>query len=159
VLLRNCGSSSVYWAGRSIDPKVSLPRVGLLPNIHGKSGSAVHYETPGGGGPVTVARLFRSPEGFGLYYGLAEILDATPESAYPDPWPHTRLSFASDPRLIYKTTPGNHSSLTEGDFIKELEVFCRYTGITGVRCDSDEAMKQFLDQGGPTAIPPGPDRL
>ena len=45
MLLRNCGGASVYWAGRSLDPARSLPRVRLSANIHGRSGAAVAFET------------------------------------------------------------------------------------------------------------------
>ncbi len=144
LLLRNCGASSVYWAGRSVDPSVSLPRTELLPNIHGKSGAAVHYETPACD-TVTTARLFRFKDEYYLYYGLAGILPETRDTAYTDPWPHTRLKYDSSPSLLYRTAPCNHTSLTEGDVTRELEVFCRYSGIKRVRCNSDESLNTFLE--------------
>jgi len=149
LLLRNCGSSSVYWAGRSSVPEKTLPKVELLPNMHGKSGAAVHYETPECD-EITLARLFRIHGRYYLHYGVGKILPETKETRYDDPWPHTRLKFPSDPYLFFKTAPCNHTSITEGDVTRELEVFCRYTGIQGVRCDSDEALDAFLGMNGET---------
>ena len=147
VLLRNCGASSVWWAARGGRPERALSGVELLPNMHGRSGAAVHYETPGGPGtpPVTFARLFRADGAWGLFAGEARVAAPAEGGAYPDPWPHTRLRFPSDPYLLFQAAPCNHGSLTEGSFTRELAVLARYAGLRLVRCDRDESLRAYLE--------------
>lgn len=162
VLLRNCGASSVYWAGRSADPGRSLPRVGLAPNLHGKSGAAVHYETlacedldpPGGG--VTFLRLFREGGRFLALLGEGTVLAERGDSRYADPWPHTRLALGVDPSLLFRAIPCNHGSLTEGRLAQEAEVLCAHAGIPVYRCDADGLRRLLADRrraGGGAAGP------
>ncbi|MEI6873872.1 MAG: hypothetical protein WCL50_01945, partial [Spirochaetota bacterium] len=91
VLLRNCGASSVYWAGLSGDAGISLPLTSLRPNLHGTSGAAVQYETPACD-EVTFARLFRQEGRYAMLVGQGRILAGDETSKYDNPWPHTRLS-------------------------------------------------------------------
>jgi L-fucose isomerase-like protein len=143
VLLRNCGGSSVYWAARSTDPSRALPRVTLAPNLHGKSGAAVGYETPSGG-PVTFARLFRERGRFAMLLGEGGILDPTEASRAADPWPHTRLSLGVDSRLLFRAMPCSHGSLTEGRLSREVEAACTQAGVPVYRCDSEEGLRALL---------------
>ena len=71
MLLSNCGSSSVWWAGRSSDPRKTLAHVSLEPQLHGKSGSSVFSVTPPG--KVTYARLFRVRGRYFMYLGAGEV--------------------------------------------------------------------------------------
>ena len=150
ILLRNCGASAVYWAGRSGDSARSLSRVSLGPNIHGKSGAAVHYETPGcdGLGPerggVTFLRLFREGGRFAALLGEGRVLAESDESKYADPWPHTRLALGSSPLLLFKAIPCNHGSIAEGRLAREIEVCCAYAGIPVYRCDENEGLYALL---------------
>ena len=144
LLLSNCGSSSVYWAGRSMDPRVSLPHVQLMPQLHGKSGSSVFYVTPGG--KVTYARLFRVKGRYFMYLGLGTVPDDRKKVDRAPGWPQTRVVFDSDPDLLYKTAPSNHGHLTDGDVTAEVEIFCRQAGVTVVRCDSNDGLKRYLEQ-------------
>lgn len=147
VLIRNCGASSVYWAARSNDPAQSLARVSLEPNLHGKSGGAVHYETPAcGGREVTFLRLFREQGRFAVLLGEGTILDEADQSRYADPWPHTRLALGVTPSLLFKAIPCNHGSLTEGRLARELEVFCAYADLPVHRCDTDAGLQALLDE-------------
>jgi L-fucose/D-arabinose isomerase len=147
ILVRNCGGSSVYWAARSIDPDSGLPGVTLGANLHGKSGAAVHYETPAGG-PVTFARLFRQDGRFGMLVGEGTVAAASESSRYDDPWPHTRLVLACDPALLFRAAPGNHGSLTEGRLAREVEVACGYAGVPVYRCDDDSGLRALLRSRG-----------
>jgi L-fucose isomerase len=143
LLLSNCGSSSVWWAGRSADPRVTLPRVSLRPQLHGKSGSSVSYVTPGG--TVTYARLFRVRGRYSMYLGAGVVPTAAKEIDRAPGWPQTQVSFGTDPWLLYATSPSNHGCLTDGDLTREVEAFCRAAGIPVVRCDSNESMQRHLD--------------
>jgi len=143
LLLRNCGAASAYWAGRSGDPARCLARLSLAPTLHGKSGAAVHYETPAceecdpPGEGVTFLRLFREGGRFGALLGEGRVLAERDGSRYADPWPHTRLALGADPSLLFKAMPCNHGSLTEGRLMRELELFCAHAGIRTYRCDAE----------------------
>ncbi len=157
TMISNCGSASVYWAGRSNNPEVSLPKVKLLPQVHGKSGSAVHYFTPedlpeiggqyskpGNEGPqsvVTYARLFRINRKYFMYLGLGRITQSG--GTHGRVWPVTKVHFNTDPYLLFKTSPANHGSLTEGDITREIEYFCKYAGVEVVRCDDNKSLEDF----------------
>ncbi len=143
ILLRNCGASSVYWAGCSPDPAVSFPQTELLPNIHGKSGAAVYYETPQVD-TITLCRLFRLHGEFHVFTGRGRVIGKQEDTAYLDPWPHTRVKFETDAELIFKVYPCNHSSITRGDFSRQIEWICRLAGIACHRMDSAEDMQRFL---------------
>jgi L-fucose isomerase-like protein len=150
VLLRNCGASAVYWAGRSGDPALTLKRVSLGPNLHGRSGAAVHYETPGcdslgpDRGGVTFLRFFRESGRFAALLGEGRVLAESDESRYADPWPHTRLALGSSTSLLFRAIPCNHGSLAEGALAREVEVCCAYAGIPVYRCDEDQGLHALL---------------
>jgi L-fucose isomerase len=143
VLLRNCGGASVYWAGRSLETKSSLSRVRLSANLHGRSGAAVHFETPSGG-DVTFARLFRVDGRFRMLLGEGCIRDAAEGSRYDDPWPHTRLDLGIDPALLFRCIPCNHGSLTEGRLGAEIETACGFAGVPVCRCDNEPSLRRLL---------------
>lgn len=145
IAMSNCGSSSVYWAGRSLKSDISLPKVSLLPQIHGKSGSAVHYLTPAGG-EITFARLFRIKGQYFMHLGKGEIIDSNSVSEkLNSPWPKTYFRFNSDHNLFFKTSPCNHGCITEGDYVDEIEIFCRDAGVTVIRSDINNSMEQFIN--------------
>ena len=147
VLLRNCGASSVYWAGLSGDPAVSLARAKIAPNLHGASGAAVGYETPACG-TVTFARLFRQDGRYAMLVGTGEILAETADSRYDDPWPHTRLSLGVDGTALFKAIPCNHGSLTAGRLDREVETLCAYAGIPLFRCDDEGSLRDLVRSRG-----------
>ena len=136
VLLRNCGASSAAWAG-------GLDRLEVRPNIHGKSGGALHYETPAEP-EVTFLRLFRGAGRLALMLGEGSIVAETAQSSFPDPWPHTRLRLPVDPGLLFKAVPCNHGSLTRGHLARPLEVLARQAGLGVVRCDREAALREYL---------------
>jgi len=142
VQLRNCGASSVFWAGLSDKAEKNLKNVTLKPNIHGASGAAVSYETPSVE-TVTVLRIFRLRGEICAIYGAGEILGESTTSQYSDPWPHTRLFLGVDNDLFFKVVPCNHASLTLGDHTSILQTFFRLTGIKVYRCDSNEELMKF----------------
>lgn len=143
VLLRNCGGASVYWAGRSLEPKRSLSRVRLAANLHGKSGAAVHYESPAGEA-VTFARLYREGGQFRMLVGEGHVVEEAASTRYEDPWPHTRLDLGVDPKLLFRCAPCNHGSLTEGCLATEIETACGYAGVPVYRCDDAESLRRLL---------------
>lgn len=137
VLLRNCGASSVSWAG-------GLDHLAVKPNIHGKSGGALHYETPAEP-EVTFARLFRAGGRLALMVGEGSIAAESSSSKFPDPWPHTRLRLPVDPYLLFRAAPCNHGSLTRGRHARSLEALARQAGLSVVRCDREASLTSYLE--------------
>ena len=45
-----------------------------------------------------------------------------------------------------KVIGANHLSAALGNYTKELELFCRQTGIKPLRIDSDEQMEKFYNE-------------
>src|SRR5574341_2593160 len=97
--LVNSGQHATYFAGRSFDPEVNLPKVKLLPEIFyfPAGGAAVHHIAAPG--EVTLARLTRKNGRYWMAIAPAEFL-AFPEEealvkaqATTGEWPHafTRL--------------------------------------------------------------------
>jgi L-fucose/D-arabinose isomerase len=145
VLLRNCGSSSVYWAGDSNDPYESLSKTTLLPNMHGTTGAAVHYETPVIDS-ITACRLFRLRGEFHVFTAAGEVVGETEDSRYTDPWPHTRLRFPFDSDLLFQAYPCNHSSITRGNWTRQIEWICRLAGIRCHNIESDDDIRNLLQE-------------
>jgi hypothetical protein len=141
--MRNCGASSVWWAGRSGDPATSLSKLRLAANLHGRSGAAVHYETPAGGA-VTFARLFREQGSFGMLVGEGRILPESEGRRYDDPWPHTRLALDADPALLFQAMPVSHGTLTEGRLADEVRTACAYAGLPVYRCDDEGGLRGLI---------------
>jgi L-fucose isomerase-like protein len=137
VLLRNCGASAVSWAG-------GLDRLEVKPNIHGRSGGALSYETPAEA-EVTLARLFRAGGRFALMLGEGSIVGPAAESPFPDPWPHTRLVLPVEPYLLYRAVPCNHACLTRGRQARSLETLARLAGLQVVRCDREASLASYLE--------------
>jgi len=142
ILLRNCGASSVFWAGLSEKTDENMKNVTLKPNIHGASGAAVSYETPVVD-IVTILRIFRLRGQFHAIYGTGNILAESETSQYSDPWPHTRVSMGVNNNLLFKVIPCNHASLTIGNHTLAMQKFFRLTGIKAYRCDSNEELKRL----------------
>jgi L-fucose isomerase-like protein len=136
VLVRNCGASAVSWAG-------GLDHLEVKPNIHGRSGGALSYETPAEP-EVTFARLFRIGGRMSLMLGEGSIAPAG-EERFPDPWPHTRLVLPVDPYLLYRAAPCNHGSLTRGRQARSLETLARLAGLQVVRCDREASLASYLE--------------
>ena len=138
VLVRNCGASAVSWAG-------GLDHLEVKPNIHGRSGGALSYETPAEA-EVTFARLFRVGGRMSLMLGEGSIVGpAAAESGFPDPWPHTRLVLPVDPYLRYQAAPCNHAGLTRGRHARSLETLARLAGLQVVRCDREASLASYLE--------------
>ncbi|MEI6388118.1 MAG: hypothetical protein WCQ50_15935 [Spirochaetota bacterium] len=150
VLLRNCGASSVYWAGLSMDPAVCLPRTRLGPNLHGASGAALGYDTPACP-DVTFVRLFREAGSFAMLVGEGRVLAEEADSHYDDPWPHARLDLGVDTGLLFKAMPCNHGSVSRGRLAHEIELFCAQAGLPVFRCDTETGLRELVLSRGRSA--------
>jgi len=151
----NCGAGSIFWAANSINPQDALSNTVAIGNIHGCSGAAFSYS--GISYPeVTVARLTRIKGKYYLQFGKAKGLDTKAillkklgenfEKHLGFTWGKVTVDLGVKAENFVKVIGANHLNATLGDFTKELEIFCRYTGITPLRIDSDEQMEKFYYQ-------------
>ena len=147
--ISNCGAASVWWAGKSNDPKQSLPNVTIQANVDGFTGAAVGFM--GRVGPVTTARLGRVKGKYVMHLGVGEsvaVEGAVKEKVmgfFGQMWPNVMVRLGSDPDLLFRVAASNHPIATDGDVAQEVTHACRQMGIPIVRLDSDESMQEYLD--------------
>jgi L-fucose isomerase len=133
--LVNSGQHATYFAGRSFDPAVNLPRVKLLPEIFyfPAGGAAVHHIAAPG--EVTLARLTRKDGRYWMGIAPGEFL-ALPEEealakaqATTPEWPHAFTRLRVPPERLIATYSSNHIHGVYGDYVEELTWVCKILGI------------------------------
>lgn len=155
VEFANCGAGSVFWAGNSLDPRVSLKNIEAVSNIHGVSGAAFSYF--GKAAPqVTVARLTRIKGCYYMQLGRGRALDARGfltkmmgekvRGHLGQAWGKVVVDLGVKGENFVKVIGANHLSATLGDVTREVETACRVWGIPVVRLDSDEEMVNFYKE-------------
>lgn len=135
--LCNSGSHATYFAGASKDPVENLKHVEFRPEgfYYPAGGPSVyHIAKPG---EVTLARLTRS--GSSTHYKMAvahgefvSFGDAENEriaAIEQDNWPHTFAKLDCSMEAFLQGINCNHIHGTYGNWVKELEIFCRSAGI------------------------------
>jgi L-fucose isomerase len=134
--LCNSGNHATYYAGRSYDPDVNLPRVEFYPQgfYFPAGGAAVrHIAAPG---KVTLARLARKNGRYWLAIIPAEFLDLPPEvaeekaAATQVEWPHAFAKLGVGPNELLSEYDSNHIHGVYGDYVQELIWFARLLGIS-----------------------------
>ena len=60
-------------------------------------------------------------------------------------WPNVMVKLGSDPDLLFRVAASNHPVATDGDVSLEVSYSCRQLGIPIVRLDSDDSMREYLD--------------
>lgn len=148
--ISNCGAASVWWAGKSNDPAKSLPNVTIRANVDGFTGAAVGFM--GKAGPVTTARLGRVKGKYAMHLGVGESVAV--EGAVKDKvmsffgqmWPNVMVRLGTDPDLLFRVAASNHPVATDGDVSQEITYACRQLGIPIVRLDSNDSMREYLDE-------------
>jgi L-fucose/D-arabinose isomerase len=132
--LCNSGEHATYFAGRSVDPAVNLPRTEFRPQgfYFPAGGAAVyHIAAPG---PVTLARLTRHDGRYVMTVVRGEFVDFGTRNhdiaaISQDNWPHAfaRLDCAVD--TFIRTFHCNHIHGVYGDWTAELRQVCDVLGI------------------------------
>ena len=148
----NCGAGSVFWAANSCNPSEALANTIATGNIHGFSGAAFSYcgkQNP----EITVARLTRIHGDYYFQYGHGKALDTEKflkdrlgknfNTHLGNTWGKVTVDLGVKAENFVSVIGANHLSATLGDVTKEIEIFCRYTGINTVRLDSDDEMESF----------------
>ena len=147
--ISNCGAASIWWAGKSNDPKQTLPNITIQANVAGFTGAAVGFM--GQAGPVTTARLGRIKGKYVMHLGVGESVAVTGAvkdkvmGFFGQMWPNVMISLGSDPDLLFRVAASNHPVATDGDVSQEVTYACRQMGIPIVRLDSNESMQEYLD--------------
>ncbi len=136
--LVNSGQHATYFAGKSFDPDVNLPKVELHPEgfyFPAGGASVFHIAHPG---EVTLARLSREAGTYRMHIVRGEFVRLAAEkerelvTAVQPNWPHafTRLACRADTFL--QAFPTNHIHGVYGDYVPELLQVCQILGIRPV---------------------------
>jgi L-fucose isomerase len=133
-VLPNCGAAPTWFAARSPDPSVNLAQVRIAPCIRKYAGGGAHVEFVFAPGPLTLARLTRSPDGYRITitkgeaqdFALGEVTGANPG------WPHAFVSLDVTPAEVVETLQANHIHAVAGDYRAELAQLGRILDIETV---------------------------
>lgn len=82
-------------------------------------------------GRATVARLYRTPEGYGLFVAPVEVVDMPREKLRETIWerPHAYLKLLCDREAFFDGVRSNHIHLVYGDCRAELKEVCSILGV------------------------------
>jgi L-fucose isomerase len=130
LLLNNCGGMATYFAARSLDPKDNLRKVTMAPHVFGTAGGgATRYVC--GPGPLTLARFCRRDGRYRLVITSGEVIAGREEliARSSTCFPHAVVRTGMDIAKFIKTFGSNHIHAVAGDYRKELQEYCRITGI------------------------------
>lgn len=138
--LCNSGEHATYFAARSTDPAVNLPKVEFRPQgfYFPAGGAAVyHIAAPG---RVTLARLTRHDRRYRMVIVPGEFVDFGARNheiaaISQDNWPHAFARFdCSVPRFIDQFHC-NHIHGAYGDWTRELQLVCNALGLECITLD------------------------
>lgn len=130
-VMPNCGAAPTWFATRSDEPAENLARVRIVPSITKYAGGGAHVEFVFGQGPLTIARLTRSPSGYqmimahatALEYPLHEVVGVSPH------WPHAFVRMDVSPETLVNALPANHVHAVAGDYQEELAHLCHFLNL------------------------------
>jgi L-fucose isomerase len=134
--LCNSGEHATYFAGRSLDPAVNLPKTEFRPQgfYFPAGGAAVyHIAAPG---PVTLARLTRHDGAYVMTIVGAEFVDFGARNheiaaISQDNWPHAFARLPCSVDTFIQNFHCNHIHGVYGDWVPELRAMC---GVLGIEC-------------------------
>ncbi len=133
--LCNSGTHPTYYAGRSMDPDVNLPKVEFYPQgfyFPAGGASVRHFAAPG---EVTLARLARRSGKYWLAILPAEFIELPKEKAEEKArevqidWPHAYARFRVPPEEFLAEYDSNHIHGAYGDWVDDLVWAAKTLGI------------------------------
>lgn len=131
LTLSNCGASSVYYAGNSLDPKTALSKVVIAPQCQGVAGGAIGYD--GKAGDMTIGRLARIDGRYIMQVaaGRAMAFSHTMKKniKWGQSWPHVAIHLKTDAHGFIKQAAANHYIATLGHCVQEITYACQAAGI------------------------------
>ncbi|MDQ7841406.1 MAG: L-fucose/L-arabinose isomerase family protein [bacterium] len=133
--LCNSGQHATYFAARSFDPAVNLPKVRFYPEIiyfPAGGASVAHIAAPG---QVTLARLARRQGRYWMAIVPAEFVEFPEEVAWakaaattPE-WPHAFARFRVGADEFLSEYDSNHIHGVYGDYVQELVWISKILGM------------------------------
>ncbi len=133
--LCNSGQHATFFAGRSTDPAVNLPKVRFYPEIiyfPAGGASVAHIAAPGG---VTLARLARRQGKYWMAIVPAQFVEYAEQVAWkkaeattPE-WPHAFAKFRVSADVFLASYDSNHIHGVYGDYTQELIWVCKILGM------------------------------
>jgi len=136
--LANSGEHATYFAGKSFDPEVNLPKVELHPEgfyFPAGGASVFHIAHPG---EVTLARLSREGGAYRMHIVRGKFVRLAPEKerelvqAVQPNWPHAFARLSCRAETFLQSFPTNHIHGVYGDYVPELLQVCQILGIRPV---------------------------
>jgi L-fucose isomerase len=124
--LCNSGNHPTFFAGKSLDPDVNLPKVQFYPQgfyFPAGGASVRHFAAPG---KVTLARLARKNGQYWLAIVPGEFIELSKEEAEEKAeatqieWPHAFTRFEVGPEEFLAEYDSNHIHAAYGDWVEEL---------------------------------------
>lgn len=135
--LCNSGEHATYFAARSFDPLVNLPKVEFRPEgfyFPAGGASVYHIAAPG---EVTLARLTRSGDtnryrmtiSHGEFVTFGAKKNEKIARGVQDNWPHSYARLDCSAEAFVEATNCNHIHGTYGNWVSELQTFCHAADI------------------------------
>jgi len=133
--LCNSGTHPTYYAGRSMDPDVNLPKVEFYPQgfyFPAGGASVRHFAAPG---EVTLARLARRSGKYWLAILPAEFIELPKEKAEEKAkevqidWPHAYARLRVTPEVFLSEYDSNHIHGAYGNWVDDLAWAAKTLGI------------------------------
>ena len=147
-LLSNCGDPSIYYAYNSSKAKDILPHLAIKGQCHGESGGAVGFM--GHPGQMTICRLVRVKDNYFMQMGLGEALPIDESIiqgiTYGRMWPCHAIRLDVDYGRLLKSVGSNHLTAFPGDYVREVSLACRETGVPIIRINSNESLDHFREE-------------
>jgi L-fucose isomerase len=131
LVMPNCGAAPTWYAARDQDPAVNLSQVRIVPSIAKYAGGGAHVEFTFSPGPLTLARLTRSPSGYRMLIARGETVNfsTTEVKGSLENWPHAYVRSNVTIQDLVKTMEANHIHAVAGDCVAELKSFCQMLEI------------------------------
>ena len=129
-VLANCGAMASHFAALSPDPRENLSQVHLMPHGFGLAGGAA-TQFVCAAGEFTYMRMFRRGDQYcmGIFSGTTE---QKPREVLKDYSPYRPTSFVHhklDVNHFMETFCSNHLHCVRGNYVRELQEFCRLANI------------------------------
>lgn len=131
LTLCNCGAMSTWYASRSEDPAENLAEVSLSGIIRKYGGQGAHVHFMAKEGTMTLARLTRVQNEYMLTAFRGQCVKF-PEEKMKDSapvWPHAFVKIDFPIENLLEKFDNNHLHAVHGDWLDELEEFCRLKSI------------------------------
>lgn len=123
-----CGGAAMFFSKRSKNYKENLKEVSLYPQIQGKAGGGAIEYLAEKEDKVTVCSLRKKDNKLEILTTSAFIEPNEVMKKFLPSWPHIHLKMNNLKNFLGNLS-SQHICIVRGDLTKELEIFCKITGI------------------------------